>query len=83
MLLALLRIVGPVLFKSAETGTLLEIAETMEHLVALLRPLLADPKAQDTLEQLAAAVSRPVTIAPAQPEDPVFARQGQHHFGGR
>lgn len=83
VLLALVRIVGPMLLKGAETGTLVEIADTVSRLVALLRPLVADPQAQDRLEQMAAAVSGTVTLAPAQPEDPVFARQGQHHFGGR
>lgn len=83
MLLALLRVLGPVLLKGAESGTLLEIAEAVSRLAALLRPLLADPDAQKHLEQLSGAVAQTVAIASAQPEDPVFARQGQHRFGGR
>ena len=82
-ILALIQVVGPLLLRGAEAGTLVQIAETAAELFALLRPLFTDPAAQARLDDLAATVAATAGVRPAQPEDPVFARQGATHFGGR
>jgi hypothetical protein len=82
-LLSVLQLVGPVVLRGAESGTLVEIAETAAKLVALLRPLLADPQTKAALDEAAVTVAATTSIRPAQPEDPVFARQGSTHLGGR
>ena len=82
-LLSLLQLVGPVVLRGAESGTLIEIADTAAQLFALLRPLLADPQAKASLDELAGAVASTTALRPAQPEDPVFAHQGATRFGGR
>ena len=82
-LLAILRIGIPIILRSAESGTLLEIAKTAARLIELLRPLLADAAARQSLDSVAAIVEAATVPRPAQPEDPVFARQGRAKFGGR
>jgi hypothetical protein len=83
LVLALIQSLGPLLLRGAEAGTLIEIAETGARLFALIQPLLTDPKTQEAVEQLGAAVQSVTGIRPAQPEDPVFAQQGRAKFGGR
>lgn len=81
--LAIVQIVGPALLQSAESGTLIEIAETAARLFALLRPLVSNPEARQSLDDLAATVAGATGFRPAQPEDPVFARQGAPRPSGR
>lgn len=83
MLLTLLRIVTPMLLRGAESGTLAEIAATAARLFELLRPLVTEPAAQQSLETAASAFEAATALRPAQPEDPVFSRQGRSTFGGR
>ena len=83
LILSLIQILGPVLVRGAEAGTLVEIVETTARLIDLIRPLLVDAAGQETLDQIGAAVRSSVLPRAAQPEDPVFARQGQQKFGGR
>lgn len=82
-LVSILRLLGPAIVRGAEAGTLAEIAETAAHLIALVRPLLADPQATATIDDIAATVAEATNFRPAQPEDPVFARQGALRPGGR
>ena len=81
--LTALRLLGPLIVRGAQAGTLSEIAQTAARLMTLLRPLLTDPKLQDLLDGIASAVETLTAPRPAQPEDPAMARQGQPRFGGR
>lgn len=83
LFLTVIRLLGPLIVRGAQAGTLAEIAETAGRLFGLLRPLLSDPKLQDSLDGIAAAVETLTAPRPAQPEDPAMARQGQPRFGGR
>lgn len=79
-LLTVLRVFIPALLKSAEDGTLLDIVETGIKLIGLVEPLLSDPRSLAAVNDLAGTLAG---IASAQPEDPVFSRQGAAKFGGR
>ena len=82
-LISIIQLLGPAILRGAEAGTLVEIAETAAHLIALIRPLLVDPQTTATIDDIAAAVAEATNLRPAQPEDPVFARQGALRPGGR